>query len=160
VYGRGGGGEGVEGPRNWGCVIACHCVLERVGNMWERVGTMWERVGTMWERVMWCGVVWYGMAWYGVVWYGRYGMEWYGVIWCGVVRCGVVCVIKSGNSPSNPDGPIQADAGPSHPAERIGGCGVVGWNWWVCRHDEWFRWVGTGGGVWDRECGGRWGWWG
>ena len=73
-------------------------------------------------------------------------MEWYGVIWYGVVWCGVVCVIKSGISPSNPGGPIQADAGPSHPAERVGGCGVVGWDGWVCRHDEWFRWVGMGGG--------------
>ena len=139
VYGRGGGGEGVEGPRNWGGVIACHCVLERVGNMWERVGTMWERVGTMWERVMWCGVVWYGMAWYDVVWYGRYGMEWYGVIWCGVVRCGVVCVIKSGISPSNPGGPIQA-VGLLHPP--AGHSWHSTWHSWA-RHDEWYDGAGA-----------------
>jgi hypothetical protein len=128
---RGGGGASELG--------GCHCVLERVGNMWERVGTMWERVGTMWKRVMWCGVVWYGMAWYGVVWYGRYGMEWYGVIWCGVVRCGVVCVIKSGISPSNPGGPIQA-VGLLHPP--AGHSWHSTWHSWA-RHDEWYDGAGA-----------------
>jgi len=96
-------------------------------------------VGTMWKRVMWCGVVWYGMAWYGVVWYGRYGMEWYGVIWCGVVRCGVVCVIKSGISPSNPGGPIQA-VGLLHPP--AGHSWHSTWHSWA-RHDEWYDGAGA-----------------
>jgi hypothetical protein len=100
--------------------------------------------GIGWGRIGQEGMGWNGMEWDG----DREGLEgvvWYGMVWCGMVWYGMVWCRPYGGY---------------HLAERVGGGGVVGWDWWVCRHDEWFRWVGTGGGCGIGNVGGGWGWWG